>query len=114
MANYPPARSTIVVDASYVVRMLLPVEQATITLDQFASWRQARVDICAPDILVAEVTSVIRLAVYRKWITTPEGQLAVEDLFRLGVRIVPSDQQLCSSALVWAGRLRHSKACDGF
>jgi hypothetical protein len=65
----------VAVDASYIVRMLLPVEQATITLDQFANWRRARVDICALDILIADVTSVIRQAVYRQWITAAEGQV---------------------------------------
>jgi hypothetical protein len=75
MANYPPAHLAIAVDASYIVRMLLPVEQATITLDQFANWRQARVDICTLDILIADVTSVIRQAVCRQWITAAEGQV---------------------------------------
>jgi predicted nucleic acid-binding protein len=72
------------------------------------------VDICAPDILIADVTSVIQQAVYRHWITETEGQVAIEDLFRLDVRIVPSDQGLCSSALAWAGQLGQSKAYDGF
>jgi predicted nucleic acid-binding protein len=114
MANSSPAHSAIVVDASYVVRLLMPWEHNTSLLDRFTKWRQDRVDICAPDLLVAEVTSVIRQAVYRHWITETEGQVAIEDLFRLEVRIVPSDQGLCSSALVWAGRLGQSKAYDGF
>jgi predicted nucleic acid-binding protein len=114
MANSSPVHSAVAVDASYIVRMLLPVEQATITLDQFANWRQARVDICTLDILIADVTSVIRQVVYRQLITAAEGQVSVEDFFHLDVRIVPSDQGLCSSALAWAGRLRQSKAYYGF
>jgi predicted nucleic acid-binding protein len=90
------------------------VEEATITLDRFANRRQARVDICALDFLEAEATSVIRQAVYRHWITETEGQVAIEDLFRLDVRIVPFDQGLCSSALAWIGQLGHSKAYDSF
>jgi predicted nucleic acid-binding protein len=106
MANSSPAHSTIVVEASYLVRLLLPWEQSTSLLDRFTKWRQARMDVYAPDLLVAEVTSVIRQAVYRRWITETEGQAAIEDLFRLDVRIVPSDQGLCTSAFAWAGRLR--------
>jgi predicted nucleic acid-binding protein len=75
MVNYSPAPSAIVIDASFVVRVLLPVEQKTGALDRFTKWRQARVDICAPDILVAEVTSVIRRAVDRDWITVTDGQV---------------------------------------
>jgi predicted nucleic acid-binding protein len=103
MANSSPAHSAIVVDASYIVRMLLPVEQATSNLTLFANWRRARLDICAPDILIAEVTSVFRQAVYREWITAAEGQIAVDDFFRLGVRIITSNLRMCSSALTWAG-----------
>ena len=75
MANSSPAHSAIVVDASYVVRLLLPWEQSTSLLDRFTKWRRDRVDICAPDILVAEVTSVIRRAVDRDWITVRDGQV---------------------------------------
>jgi predicted nucleic acid-binding protein len=114
MTNSSPGHSAIVVDASYLVRLLLPWEHNTTFLDRFTKWRQDRLDICAPDLLVTEVTSVIRQAVYRHWITETEGQVAIEDLFRLDVRIVPSDQGLCSSALAWAGRLGQSKAYDGF
>jgi predicted nucleic acid-binding protein len=114
MANSSPAHSAIVVDASYLVRLLLPWEQNTSFLDRFTKWRRDRVDICAPDLLVAEVTSVIQQAVYRHWITESEGQVAIEHLFRLDVRIVPSDQGLCTSALAWASRLGQSKAYDGF
>ena len=91
MANSSPAHLVIIVDASYLVRLLLPWEQSTSLLDQFTKWRRDRVDICTPDLLVVEVSSVIRQAVYRHWITETEGQLAIEDLFWLGVHIVPSD-----------------------
>jgi predicted nucleic acid-binding protein len=114
MANSSPAHSAIVVDASYIVRMLLPVEQATSNLTLFANWRRARVDICTLDILIADITSVIRQVVYRQLITAAEGQIAVDDFFRLGVRIITSNLRMCSSALTWAGRLRQSKAYDGF
>jgi predicted nucleic acid-binding protein len=75
MANSSPAHSAVAVDASYLVRLLLPWEQNTSLLDRFTKWRQDRVDICAPDLLVAEVTSVFRQAVYREWITAAEGQV---------------------------------------
>jgi predicted nucleic acid-binding protein len=113
MANSSPVHSAVAVDASYLVRLLLPWEQNTSLLDRFTKWRQDRVDICAPDLLVAEVTSVILQAVYRRWITETEGQVAIKDLFRLDVRMIPSDQGLCSSALAWASRLGQSKAYDG-
>jgi predicted nucleic acid-binding protein len=114
MANYSPARSAVVVAAGFVVRMLLQVEQVTITLDQFANWCQARVDICALDILIAEVTSTIRKAAYREWTTSAEWQVKVENFFQLSVCIIAPDHQLCLSVLTLASRLGQSKACSGF
>ncbi len=38
----------------------------------------------------------------------------MEDVFRLGVEIIHSDQSLCQQALAWAERLGQSKAYDSF
>lgn len=57
---------------------------------------------------------MIRQGVYNRWITEQEAQVAVEDIFRLGIQITPSDIDICQKALTWAGRLGQSKAYDGF
>jgi predicted nucleic acid-binding protein len=108
------AYSTIVLDASFAVRAVLPVSVSAAELEHITAWRRVGVDICGPDLLLAEAVSVIRQAVYRGAIREVEGQTAVEDLFRLGLRVIPSDRELCLSALAWAGRLGQSKAYDGF
>ena len=51
---------------------------------------------------------------YRKAITTEESRHAIEDIFALGVEVIPTNVQLCRNALMWAERLGHSKAYDGF
>jgi predicted nucleic acid-binding protein len=71
-------------------------------------------EIYAPDILLPEVVSVIRRWIFDHWITEAEGQVAIEDVFRLGVHVVSSDVGICQSALAWAARLGQSKAYDGF
>jgi predicted nucleic acid-binding protein len=110
--NAPP--SAIVVDANIAIRAVLPVVEKSAILEVFASWRQSRRLIFAPDILLPEAVSVIRRSVYERWITEAEGKDAVEDVFRLGVEVVPSDAGLCQAALSWSGRLGQSKAYDGF
>jgi predicted nucleic acid-binding protein len=110
-----PAPSAVVVDASTTIRAILPLSKGDPdALDRFITWNQAQVEIYAPEIWLAEVVSVIRQAVYNKWITDDEGRLAVEDVFRLGVEVLPSDVGLCQTALTWASRLGQSKAYDGF
>ncbi len=90
------------------------MEEKTAILERFASWHQSRRRIYAPDILLPEAVSVIRRGVFERWITEAEGQDAVEDVFRLGVEVIPSGAGLCQAALAWAGRLEQSKAYDGF
>ncbi len=108
------APTVIVVDANIAVRAVLPIGDSTGILELFGSWHRSGTQICAPDILVPETISVIRSAIFRRWISEEEGQIAVEDIFQLGVEVIPSDRQLCQSALSWAGRLGQSKAYDGF
>src|SRR4030042_5423735 len=99
MTNYSQA---IVVDANIAVRAVLPIKNKLGILDRFATWRQSRRDILAPDILLPEVVSVIRRGIFDRWITEADGQVAVEDVFRLGVQVIPSDFGLCQIALAWA------------
>ena len=113
MTSYLPP-SAIVVDANIAIRAVLPVEDNRGILERFAAWHQSRRDIYAPDILLPEVVSVIRRGIFNHWITEAEGQVAVEDVFRLGVEIIPSDAGICQAAMAWAGRLGQSKAYDGF
>ena len=49
-----------------------------------------------------EAVSVIRQGIFDHWITEAEGLIAIEDLFRLGMEIVPSDVELCQAAMAWA------------
>ncbi len=104
----------IVIDANIAVRAILPIEGKSDILERLVSWHRSRSKIFAPELMIAETVSVIRRGIFDRWITEEEGQVAIEDLYRLGVEIVPSDAGICQAALAWAGRLGQSKAYDGF
>lgn len=118
MTSYSPVSMatplTLIVDASVAVRAVLPVEEKPIIQRLFEGWHEAFTRICAPDILLPEAMSVIRRGIFERWISEAEGQIAVEDIFRLGMEVISSDTQSCLAALAWAGRLGQSKAYDGF
>jgi predicted nucleic acid-binding protein len=57
---------------------------------------------------------VIRQGIYTGLISKDEGQVAVDDVFALGVEVILTDRGLGKSALDWADRLGQSKAYDGF
>jgi len=104
----------IVIDANIAVRAILPIEGKSNVLERLVSSHRSHSKIFAPELLIAETVSVIRQGIFDRWITEEEGQVATEDLYRLGVEIVLSDAGICQAALAWAGRLGQSKAYDGF
>jgi len=104
----------IVIDANIAVRAILPIEGKSNVLERLITWHRSYSKIFAPELLIAETVSVIRQGIFDRWITEEEGQVAIEDLYRLGVEIVLSDAGICQAALAWAGRLGQSKAYDGF
>jgi predicted nucleic acid-binding protein len=117
--SYSPAPSagqqTVVIDASLAIKAILPLaDQDHDILKQVAEWRQERARLVTPEIWLQEVVSVIRQAIYAHILSQEEGRVAVEDVFRLGVEVLPSDQVLCQRALAWAERLGQSKAYDSF
>ena len=110
-STVPP---NIVIDANIAVRAILPIEGKSNVLERLITWHRSYSKIFAPELLIAETVSVIRQGIFDRWITEEEGQVAIEDLYRLGVEIVLSDAGICQAALAWAGRLGQSKAYDGF
>jgi predicted nucleic acid-binding protein len=102
-----------VTDANLAVRAVLPAGTGK-ELNLFKQWNQQQIAIHAPDLWISETTSAVRQIKYIKAITLDESILAIHDLFTLGVQIIPSDKQLCISALNWAERLGVAKAYDAF
>ncbi len=102
----------IVVDASLAIRAVTPLT-GTDALDQVMRWRAEDRQLAAPDLWVAETASGVRRLVFEGLLTAEEGLTAIDDLFALGVEIVPSSHALARAALRWAARLQQSKAYDG-
>ena len=105
----------IVLDANLAAKAVIPGSLlGEEILERLAVWHKDRVRLLAPDIWLPEVISVVRQAIFLNMIAPGDGIIVVEDVFRLGVEVIPSDLELCQSALAWAGRLGQSKAYDSF
>ncbi len=105
--------SSVVADANLAVRAVIPVG-INKELEQLRHWKRNRVQVFAPDLWYAEVTSAIRQISFRKLVTPDESRTAINDLFVLGIQIVATDINLCLSAFQWAERLGQIRAYDGF
>lgn len=108
-----PTEPPIVIDSNLAIWIVLPMMAAVDnTVDLLANWHKQGKQIVAPDLWVAEATSVIRRFVYLKAISYEQGEKAIEDLFYLGVETIPLDLQICQKAFEWANRLKQSKIYD--
>jgi predicted nucleic acid-binding protein len=108
-----PQVSLLVIDANLALRTIFPIGDGA-ELQLMEGWRHENRPVFAPDIWLAETTSVIRRLVYSGAITAQEGRRAVQDMFALGVQVIAADASLCMAAYQWAERLSQSKAYDGF
>jgi predicted nucleic acid-binding protein len=75
-------------DASLVVLWFLRQELTPKADAVLGEWRAAEVELIAPPLLIAEVPSVFRQAVYRGRITRDEGDVALTDFMEAGIRII--------------------------
>jgi predicted nucleic acid-binding protein len=104
----------LVIDANIAVRVILPIANSGQIIRQFKSWRAEHSRIVAPALWTSECTSAICRYVHAKTITPEDGESAVRDLFRLGVRVIPDSPAISIVAFRWAQRLQQSRAYDGF
>lgn len=79
--------SLVCVDASLIVRMLVPGPYSPNALVLLSKWSQKQTSLIAPALLAFEVVSVLRLYVYQKKLTAEEGEAALEQFMQMGIRL---------------------------
>ena len=79
--------SLVCVDASIVIRMLVPGPYSQNALALLAVWSKEQTSLIAPALLAFEVASVLRLYVHQKELTTEEGEAALEQFMQMGIRL---------------------------
>ncbi len=103
--------ATLCVDASLVVPLLIP-EQRTQAIDIF--WDTvlgSNADLVGPPLLYAETVSVLRLRVYRRELSSLEGESRVGRFLGLGIE-QRNPSQLQTVAWEMARRFNHPRAYD--
>ena len=104
----------LVVDASFVFRLILPGPyQADLQL-LVAGWLADGCEMQAPSLWVYEITSALCKTVHFGQITAEEGEDALALAQHLGVRSVAPSGELVQSAFQWTRRLDRAAAYDNF
>ncbi len=106
-------RSSIVVDASLFLAVILPSPYRRQAQNLWRTWLVEQRNLYAPHLWVAEVTSGLRQGVWNKLLTREEAARALERIQVLPITFV-SDLTLASGALSWAETLGQKRAYDAF
>lgn len=79
--------ASVCVDASLILRTLVPAEHSDAAGRLLADWRREGVTLVAPALLAFEVTSVLRRLVHLGELTPDEGDAAFAAFGRLDIRL---------------------------
>ncbi len=104
---------TVVVDANVTLALALPLPYSSHADRRVDEWRDERAVVSAPRLWSYEVTSGLRRALWRKLISQSQLEEALDLLEALDLKLIDPSPALNRGALLWAGRLGHSKAYDG-
>jgi predicted nucleic acid-binding protein len=80
--------SKICVDASLAIEWLLPTEHDKTAETLLETWDRRGIELVAPPLFNAEITSVIRVYVYLKKLLEEQGEEAYRFYRELGVKII--------------------------
>ena len=101
-----------VVDASVVVSLLLPLPYSVRAVARLRALKEAREEIYAPALMEYEVCSALHRAVARGMLEESAVHGCLDSIEALGIRPISPAWSLHESALAWAARLRQGKAYD--
>ena len=96
-----------VVDSNVVAKFLVPEAESDKAEAFLGRWTQALLDVLAPEILPAEVASMLWKRVRRGWIPADKATSLYEKFARLRIPLVPIED-LAEPALRLALRYGHS------
>lgn len=104
-------RSSACVDASLVVRALVPDTYSDRAAERFERWQREAVRLVAPALLAFEVTSALRRLVHHDVLTATEGEDAFEGFLRMEIGLTHRRDVF---PLAWrlARELERSRAYD--
>lgn len=109
-----PNSSAIVVDANLAILHVIGGSQANRVDQLWVTWVKQGKLICAPQLWLNEVTSVMHKSYKLGLLDEKKALSALDAVLELGVEIHSQDIDLCRQAFQWANRLNQTKAYDAF
>jgi predicted nucleic acid-binding protein len=105
---------SLVVDASFTLKLILPNPQQAHCQSLMREWEQDGHSLYAPTLWLYEITSGFSKAVYFDLLTEAEGHKALRLAQQLNVQLIHPDDNQVRLAYEWTRRLRRAAAYDSF
>jgi predicted nucleic acid-binding protein len=104
----------LVVDASLTFRLVLPGPQQDPFSSLLAGWLRDGHVLYAPTLWLYEMTSALCKTVHFGELTPEEGQRALVLAQKLGIQLIPPDDDQADLAFNWTIQLNRAAAYDSF
>jgi predicted nucleic acid-binding protein len=104
----------LIVDASFVFKLILPGRQQAASRELVTEWRQAGYGLWAPTLWVYKITLALCKAVHFGALTPDQGRRALVLAQKLDIRSVPPDGAQVRQTFDWTMRLKRAAAYDSF
>ena len=105
---------SLVVDASFTIKLILPNPEQDRCRELMAAWMQNGATLYAPTLWLYEVTSALTKATHFDILTEIEGRQALQQAQVLDLQLIQPDNTLVELAYDWTRRLNRVAACDSF
>ncbi len=105
---------SLVVDASFAIRLILPDPRRSALRAQVERWLQEGYELVAPDLWLYEMTTALCKAAFFGLITAEEAENSLPLVSELAIQLVAADAEQARLAFVWTRRLNRAAAYDSF
>jgi predicted nucleic acid-binding protein len=105
---------SLVIDASYAIRLILPDPRRAALRARMERWLQEGYELVAPDLWLYEMTSALCKAAFFGLITGEEAENSLPLVSELAIQLVAADAEQARLAFAWTQRLNRAAAYDSF
>jgi predicted nucleic acid-binding protein len=105
---------SLVVDASFAIRLILPDPRRGALCAQMERWLQEGYELLAPDLWLYEMITALCKGAFFGLITAEEAENSLPLVSELAIQLVAADAEQARLAFVWTRRLNRAAAYDSF
>ena len=105
---------SLVVDASFAVRLILPDPRRSAFRVLLERWLQEGYELLAPDLWLYEMTTALCKAAHFGLVTVEDAESSLALVSELAVQLVAPDAEQARLAFAWTQRLNRAAAYDSF